>query len=395
MPPGHPRIGTVPHPLSARLGRVNRFADGRLIDVELAGPRLILRGWRPEDARAVFQAAQDGSLHRYLPLPDPYTAAEARRFTAETGPTGRAEGTALNCAVVQRSNGRVVGSATLNLRAATDDGEIGYWIAADARGSGYAAEATRLLVDWGFANRLHRIRLLCDVRNIASIRTAQAAGFTFEGVARSAALGAGDAIRRIDAARFCVLPTDPRDPLPPAFPPLRNPLGDGVLELRMVRPDDARAIDEADDDVAVAWGFTGQKPSAEAARTRAARAGLDWCVGSAARFAMIERASARTAGFSDLYKWGPPGVAMIGYTVHPSFRGRGYTARALRLLTEWAFDVAGFVRLELGTKLANIASQRAARAGGFEQEAVVRGRLRNPDGSYSDEVLFARLRATG
>jgi RimJ/RimL family protein N-acetyltransferase len=86
---------------------------------------------------------------------------------------------------------------------------------------------------------------------------------------------------------------------------------------------------------------------------------------------------------------------MIGYTVHPSFRGRGYTARALRLLTEWAFDVAGFVRLELGTKLANIASQRAARAGGFEQEAVVRGRLRNPDGSYSDEVLFARLRATG
>lgn len=374
---------------------MNRFADGRLIDVELTGPRLILRGWRHDDAGAVFQAAQDGSLHRYLPLPDPYTAAEARRFAAKTGPAGRAEGTALNCAVVKRANGRLVGSATLHLRTATEDGEVGYWIASDARGSAYAAEATRLLVDWGFTNGLHRIRLLCDVRNIPSIRTALAAGFTFEGVARSTALGSGDAIRRIDAARFCVLPTDAPYPVPPAFPPLHTPLGDGVLDLRTVRPDDARAIDEAEDDIAVAWGFTGQKPSAEAARTRAARAGLDWLVGSAARFVMVERASGRSAGFIDIYKWGPPGVGMIGYTVHPSFRGRGYTARALHLVAEWAFDVAGFVRLELGTKLANTASQRAARAGGFEQEAVVRGRLRNPDGSYSDEVLFARLRAIG
>jgi RimJ/RimL family protein N-acetyltransferase len=297
--------------------------------------------------------------------------------------------------VVEHASGRVVGSAALHLQPAPADGEIGYWIAADARGHGYAAEATRLLVDWGFGHGLQRIRLLSDVRNLASIRTALAAGFGFEGVARSATVGQGAAVRRLDAARFAVLPTDRGDPVPPAFPPLRAPLRDEVLALRMVRPDDAQTIEEAEDAVAVGWGFTGEKPPAEAIRTRAERAGLDWLVGSAARFAMVDEATSSTAGFIDLYKWGPPGVALIGYTVHPRFRGRGYTARALHLLSDWAFRFAGFARLELGTKLANVASQRAARAGGFEQEGVARSRLRNPDGSYSDEVLFARLRPTG
>ena len=68
-----------------------------------------------------------------------------------------------------------------------------------------------------------------------------------------------------------------------------------------------------------------------------------------------------------------------------------YTARALRLLAPWAFETAGFVRLELGAKAANVASQKAAIAGGFAPEGVRAARLPNPDGSYSDEVRFARV----
>lgn len=384
----------IPHRPLCHAERVSRFDDGTLIDVELTGPRLLLRNWRVEDAEAVHAAAQDRSLHEFLALPDPYTAADAREFVTGIAPRGRADGTTLGCAVVERGSGRLVGSAALHLQASTADGEIGYWVAADARGHGYAAEATRLLVDWGFGHGVQRIRLLADVRNLPSIRTALAAGFTYEGVSRATAIGTGAAVRRFDAARFSALPSDVRDPVPPTFPPLRAPLGDDVLKLRMVHPDDAQAIGEAEDDVAVSWGFTGAPPTPDAVRTRAARAGLDWLVGSAARFAMVDRAAGRTAGFIDLYKFGPPGVAMVGYTVHPGFRGRGYTARALRILADWGFTVAGFVRLELGAKAGNIASQRAALSGGFAQEAVVRRRLRNPDGSFSDEVLFARLRAT-
>jgi RimJ/RimL family protein N-acetyltransferase len=53
--------------------------------------------------------------------------------------------------------------------------------------------------------------------------------------------------------------------------------------------------------------------------------------------------------------------------------------------------VAGFARLELGAKVDNIASQRAAEAGGFRREGISRRRLRNPDGSFSDEVVYARF----
>jgi RimJ/RimL family protein N-acetyltransferase len=89
---------------------------------------------------------------------------------------------------------------------------------------------------------------------------------------------------------------------------------------------------------------------------------------------------------------GPPQIGGIGYVVHPEFRGRSYTTRALRLLVPWAFDLAGFARLELGAKTGNVASQRAAAAAGFEPDGVRRGRLRNPDGSFDDEVRFALLR---
>lgn len=374
---------------------MRRFELGALDGVELTGPRLQLRDWRPEDADAVLAVMADRSMYEFLALPDPYTPEEAHRFVTHTARVGRSAGTGLGCAVAERGSGRLVGSATLDFEPRTEDGEVGYWIAPDARGNGYAAEASRLLTAWGFAQGLQRIRLLCDVRNAASIRTALAAGFAFEGVARSAVIEHGGPVRRRDAARFALLPTDPGEPIAPAFPPLLEPLTDGVLSIRMLGPGDATALAEADDEVAVSWGFTGQQPDPQHYVTRAERAGLEWLVGRGAHFAMIEVASGASAGFIDLMRFGPPGVGLIGYGVHPRFRGNGYTGRALRLLAGWAFEVAGFGRLELGAKAGNVASHRAAEAGGFEREAVIHSRLRNPDGTYSDEVLFYRVRTTG
>jgi RimJ/RimL family protein N-acetyltransferase len=90
-------------------------------------------------------------------------------------------------------------------------------------------------------------------------------------------------------------------------------------------------------------------------------------------------------------KPGPPQVGGIGYAVHPDFRGRGYTTRALRLLVPWAFEVACFARLELGAKVGNEPSLRAAEAAGFEPDGIRRRRLRNPDGTFSDEARYALI----
>jgi RimJ/RimL family protein N-acetyltransferase len=120
-----------------------------------------------------------------------------------------------------------------------------------------------------------------------------------------------------------------------------------------------------------------------------ARARLDWLVGPTAPFTMVDVVSGAFAGSLRVRQVGPPNVGGVGYAVHPAFRGRGYTARALRLLAPWAFEHAGFARLELGAKRDNVASQRAAAAAGFEPDGTMAARLRNTDGSFSDEVRYA------
>jgi RimJ/RimL family protein N-acetyltransferase len=202
----------------------------------------------------------------------------------------------------------------------------------------------------------------------------------------------GIALRRGDLARFARLATDPADPVPPALPRLADgELADGVLALRVQRREDAAQALEAEDAEAVRWGFTGEPPTLEQVEAGCARAALEWLVGGAAQLSVIDVATGRVAGHLTLRRSGPPQVGGIGYSVHPDFRGRGYTARALSLLIPWAFDHAGMARLELGAKTGNVASQRAAARAGFEPDGIRRGRLRNADGSFSDEVRYALL----
>ena len=363
-----------------------------LDDLELTGPRLRLRPWRTSDVPRIVEMLAGPHVHEFIALPRPYTAADGERYVSEIARQGRADGTALDCAVEEAASGRLVGSAALRF---VGDAEIGYWIGPDAQGNGYAAEATGMLTRWAFGVGLPRVRLACDVRNLASARTALAAGYRFEGVARGGVTSPGGGSvppRRGDLARFARLADDPEGPVPYAYPPLpADGLSDGVLQLRMTREDDADALAEADDDVAMAWDFTGKPRPRQDVRRRAAAAGLQWLVGGAAALTMVDVASGRVAGSLALRNPGPPQIGGIGYGVHPAFRGRGYTTRALRLLIPWAFDVLDLARLELGAKVGNTASMRAAANAGFEPDGVRARRLRNPDGTFSDEVRFALI----
>lgn len=373
-----------------KLAGMGRFRSVELDDLELAGPRLVLRRWRAEDAARVHAVMQEPSMRAFLALPSPYTPTDAAQFVNGIGHEGRADGTGLSCAVVERSTGRVVGSAALRLGA---DPEIGYWVAPDAQGERYAAEATGVMADWAFGTGVPRIGLACDVRNLASVRTALGAGFQFEGVARAGLLGGGrDGVpeRRADLARFARLAGDPPDRVRYAFAPMpAGGLDDGVLRLRTMRPEDGTALAETDDELTLRWSFAGEPHTVGQARQEAERAGLQWLVGPVAAFALVDAATEGFAGALRLRTPGPPQVAGIGYVVHPAYRGRGYATRALRLLVPWAFDVADLARLELGAKVGNEASLRAAAAAGFVPDGARKRRLRNADGSFSDEIRYA------
>ncbi len=353
----------------------------------MSGPRVQLRPWQLDDAARVAQVLGTPEMREFLMLPEPFDTDAAQRWIQRRRTD---DGLHLDRAVIERASGRVVGSAGLWL---PGDPIVGYWMAPDARGHGYAAEAAHVLAGWVFDQGAPRVVLSCDVRNLPSVRTALTAGFRFEGTARAQFLGGGEepgTARQADAARFARLADDPVGPVAPAFAPLPpSGLSDGVIALRPARAEDGPSFFETEDELAAGWSFDGRRPTLEQADGVMTRAGLHWLVGPSARCAIVDIASGAYAGDLQIRLEGPPGVAGLGYTVHPAFRGRGYTTRALRLLVPWAFEIAGFARLELGAKQPNIASQRAALSAGFQPDGVRRGRLRNPDGTFADEVCFA------
>lgn len=65
--------------------------------------------------------------------------------------------------------------------------EIAFWVAPWARGQGLAGRASRLLADWALTDQeMARVVIQSATGNVASNKAALAAGFTHEGVARSA-----------------------------------------------------------------------------------------------------------------------------------------------------------------------------------------------------------------
>jgi RimJ/RimL family protein N-acetyltransferase len=86
------------------------------------------------------------------------------------------------------------------------------------------------------------------------------------------------------------------------------------------------------------------------------------------------------------------GHAELGYVVAPEARGRGVAARALRLLTEWAFSELGAQRLELLIAVDNEPSKRVAERCGYVREGVLRS-YHLKDDVRTDTEIWSRLPA--
>jgi RimJ/RimL family protein N-acetyltransferase len=145
-----------------------------------------LRPWRESDLTALVAACQDPEISRWTRVPFPYGETDARAYLLQRY-DAVSSGTSAPFAIVDSSSGALLGSISL-MRFAWEHarGEVGYWLAGEARGHGHATRAVRLICGWGFRSLgLERIELFAATNNAASQRVAERGGFVREGVLRA------------------------------------------------------------------------------------------------------------------------------------------------------------------------------------------------------------------
>jgi [ribosomal protein S5]-alanine N-acetyltransferase len=140
--------------------------------------RLLLRGFRAEDLPAHRAAVDDDDavtwLHVRLPMAD-----SLRRWADRLDGWDR---DAFGMWIVEvRAAGSVIGHAGLQRLHGTDDVELGYYLGRAAWGQGYATEAGRACLAYGFETcGLRRIVAVVRPENQASRHVLEKLGFRHE-----------------------------------------------------------------------------------------------------------------------------------------------------------------------------------------------------------------------
>jgi ribosomal-protein-alanine N-acetyltransferase len=167
---------------------------------------------------------------------------------------------------------------------------------------------------------------------------------------------------------------------------------DGVL-LRPWSVGDAQAVMDAYRDEAIQrWHVRRADSLTETLEWIAGWQG-DWAAETGAHWAVVEgesdillgRAALKHLRFAD-------GTAEVAYWTVPAARGKGVCPRAVDTMASWAFEVAGFHRLDLEHAMGNAASCRVAGKTGFAVEGMRRSAWLLADGRH-DVHAHARLRS--
>ncbi|MET7284229.1 GNAT family N-acetyltransferase [Streptomyces sp. NPDC005573] len=186
--------------------------------VTLTTGRLRLRTVGPYDAEAVYAAAQDPDMQRWIPaFPSPYLREHAEAFTGQLVPEGWANDSTYTFGVFL-PGGELAGMLSVMMRA-LGVGEVGFWAAKEHRGHGYITEATLAAARWAFTElSMDRLEWRAEAGNLPSRAVAERAGFVFEGTFRSALNNNG--VRR-DCWVASLLPSDLELPSTAPYLPAR------------------------------------------------------------------------------------------------------------------------------------------------------------------------------
>ncbi|SFT08543.1 GNAT family N-acetyltransferase [Saccharopolyspora flava] len=152
--------------------------------MELAGENVRLREFRPSDVDASLLVVGDDRVTRFLSF-DSRSRDQAEAMIAGTVERAALEPrTEFYLAVTPKDGDELVGFARLGLTG-VKAAKLGYAIAADHQGKGYATDAARTILNHAFGSLgLHRVTAAIGPDNAASLAVVEKLGFVREGTLR-------------------------------------------------------------------------------------------------------------------------------------------------------------------------------------------------------------------
>lgn len=141
--------------------------------------RLRLRPRVAEDADALFPAFADADAMRFWSGPPHRSVAETRAEFERVDPAWR------RWVICRAGSDEAIGIVAAGEKRQGQVTELGYILARDHWGNGFAAEAVAAVVDRIFAEGQRRVFADTDPENLPSRRLLERLGFTLEGVLRA------------------------------------------------------------------------------------------------------------------------------------------------------------------------------------------------------------------
>jgi RimJ/RimL family protein N-acetyltransferase len=147
--------------------------------------RILLRPPEMNDVSTIYKLVRDPQVFRYTHVPYPYQRKHAVMYV-NIAADGLKKKTGYMFVIVDKETGQLIGALGLHqVSPLHKKAELGYWIGKPFRGFGYATEASRLLIDYGFKKlKLKRIYAYAMTGNTNSRNILKKCGFMKEGLLR-------------------------------------------------------------------------------------------------------------------------------------------------------------------------------------------------------------------
>lgn len=283
--------------------------------------------------------------------------------------------------IVERSSNTVIGS--INLKGppnADGDVEIGWGLNDDARGKGYATEASAAVIDWAIRQPgVATISATIPDDNYPSLRLAARLGFArTSGSRRNLPIWE---LRRELKCEHCAQTrtsvsanrTTPHLSQHKVMKGTSIPsLTDGVIQLRPLTQADAATHLAGEDEEMAKW-LSGGRSTAATVKTAIGRFEEQWRTGGPRRaFGVLDCSNDELIGFveTNLELLGNPEEVNVSYGIFPQWRGRGLAGRAIDLVSEYLRSATKARRIVLQIAAENTRSIRVAEKAGFARIGV-------------------------